>query len=358
MRAQPTLDRTAVVLRLAAVALLLVCTALVGGPASAEEGDVTWGVRTAANDQGEVRQNYAYEVDPGASITDAIVVTNHGAAELVLSVYAADGFSTDAGELDVLTAEHDSTGVGAWLTPAVSRLTVPGGASVEVPFTLVVPQDATPGDHVGAVVTSLADPDRAEGISVDRRLGIRVVARVAGDLRPGMVVEDTALTYAGSANPFAAGSATLTWTVVNAGNTRLSGEQYVTVAGPFGWFRRDVAVDGLPELLPGESRTVRVAVPGVLPVFRLTGTATVEPTSPVGDAAAAGLAAQQVRVTATAVPWSQLVVLALVVGAGVGTVLAVRRSRRRRAAREEARVAEAVSRALHDRDAGPAHVSG
>lgn len=353
MRARPTLDRTAVVLRLAAVVLLMAGAVLVGSPASAEDGDVTWGVRTAADDQGEVRQNYAYEVDPGASITDAMVVTNHGDAELVLSVYAADGFSTEAGELDVQTAEHDSTGVGAWLTPAVSRLTVPAGASVEVPFTLVVPQDATPGDHVGAVVTSLADSDRAEGISVDRRLGIRVVARVAGGLRPGMTVQDAALTYAGSANPFAAGSATLTWTVVNAGNTRLSGEQYVTVAGPFGWFRRDVAVDGLPELLPGESRAVRVSVPGVLPLFRLTGTVTVEPTSPVGDDAAAGLAARQARVTATAVPWSQLAVLALVAGAAAGTVLAVRRGRRRRAAHEDARVAEAVSRALRDRDAVP-----
>ena len=41
-----------------------------------------------------------------------MVVANHGAAAH-LAVYAADGFTTDAGQLDLVTKDEKSTGVGA-----------------------------------------------------------------------------------------------------------------------------------------------------------------------------------------------------------------------------------------------------
>ena len=44
-----------------------------------------------------------------------MVVANRGPAPLTLSVYAADGFTTDAGQLDLLTRDKKSIAIGAWV---------------------------------------------------------------------------------------------------------------------------------------------------------------------------------------------------------------------------------------------------
>ena len=59
----------------------------------AEEGDVTWTVRTASNSLGADRSSYGYAINPGGTVTDAMVVANRGSTALTLTVYAADGFT-------------------------------------------------------------------------------------------------------------------------------------------------------------------------------------------------------------------------------------------------------------------------
>ncbi len=336
-------------------ALLLALALGVAGAGHAAAGtverpDVTWGVRTASGDRGADRQNYAYTVAPGERVADAIVVTNHDDRPLELDLYAADGFTTDAGQLDVLPRASASTGVGAWVELATDRVTLDPGASLEVDFAVTVPADAEPGDHAGAVVTSLTVPEGEAGVSVDRRLGIRLHLRVSGDLRPVLAVEDLRLSHTGGANPFAPGAATVTYTVRNTGNARLSAGQDVTVSGPFGLGRVQAAdLAAVPEILPGETWTVRAPVDGVWPLLRLTATAALTPTLPTGAADAPAVPAVRASAGTWAVPWALLVVL---VGIAGGVVLA-RRLRARRRHAEDARVQEAVARALQDRDAAP-----
>ncbi len=38
---------------------------------------------------------------------------------------------------------------------------------MQVPFTVEVPENATPGDYAGGIVTSLVEPDATQGINVD-----------------------------------------------------------------------------------------------------------------------------------------------------------------------------------------------
>ncbi|WP_435192906.1 hypothetical protein [Streptomyces sp. NRRL F-5630] len=63
----------------------------------------------------------------------------------------------------------------------------PSGTA-EIPFTVTAPGRATPGDYVGGLLTSLKQPDDAEGINGDRRLGIKVRLRVSGALEPALAV--------------------------------------------------------------------------------------------------------------------------------------------------------------------------
>ncbi|MGD8194391.1 WxL protein peptidoglycan domain-containing protein [Herbiconiux sp. P18] len=329
------------------------------GIAHAADGDADWAVRTATNDQGSDRTSYSYALDPGTSVEDTLVVVNHGAEALDLGVYAADGYTTDSGQFDVVVGGAESTAVGAWLHSANPTVHLEPGATADLPFTLTVPENATPGDYAGAIVTSLAQTDDAQGINVDRRLGIKVSLRIGGDLTPGLAVENMHVDYDGGWLPFVAGDATVGYTLHNTGNAVITAEQAAGVSGPFGWFQADAeAIPAAPQLLPGESWTVSVPVSGVPPLFLLTATATVAPVVLDASGSTTSLDPVSAEATGWAVPWT-LVITGLVVLALVAAAIVLRRrGRAARAAREDARVKQAVEKALATAGAGSGATSG
>lgn len=326
---QPPTPRTSTAPRAllrSAAGLLVAMLGVVGagiGPAAAAD-DVPWTVKTAANSFGAERPNYRYTVNPGGEVDDALVVANRGTTPLRLAVYGADGFTTEAGTLDLVTKDTKSTGVGAWVDPGRTGVTIPAGESVEVPFTLTVPDNATPGDHMGGIVTSLTQADQA-GTAVERRLAIRIRLRVAGALTPKLSVEHLKTEYSGTANPLGKGDATLSYTIRNTGNVILSARQVASVSGPFGGFRVSAApIADSPELLPGDRWQVSVPVHDVAPSLRLA--AMVKLTPLVTDAS--GSVAPLAGTTTTAHGWAISWILLLLVAALIGlAVLAVRRVR-------------------------------
>ncbi|MGW1047369.1 WxL protein peptidoglycan domain-containing protein [Streptomyces sp. NPDC002547] len=337
--------------RTAVLALLVACaiTGLSVGPARAADGDVTWTVRTAANGYGDDRSSYSYNVNPGGQIKDAMVVANHSNTPLRLALYAADGFTTDTGRLDLLTKDKKSVGIGAWVHADRDSVVIKPGKTVQIPFTVAVPAHATPGDHVGGILTSLKQSDDAAGINVDRRLGIRVKLRVSGVLKPKLTIENLHVDYSGSPNPFAKGEATVTYTIHNTGNATLSARQELSVTGPFGWLRTNAGGPAaLPELLPGESWKVKLPVHDVAPAVNLTANATLTPL--LTDASGSTTPLKPVEATAHgwAIPWTLLLLLVVLVAATVGGLLLARRTRTRRKLREDARVRSAVEQALRE----------
>src|SRR5690606_22665802 len=260
---------------------------------------------------------------------------------------AAAGYPPPTGRLDVLPRDTASSAVGTWLVPGVRSLRLAPGESADVPFTLRVPADATPGDHAGAVLTSRTVTARKAGLDYEARSGIRVHVRVAGDLAPRLTVTDARVDYHDTPNPLGLGDATVTYTVRNEGNVRLAARQQVSVSGPFGWFRADGAAADVPELLPGESWPVSVRVDGVVPLVRLGADAVLTGVPPAVDGATPGVAPAEAHASGWAVPWALLAAVAML----VLVMVLLDRRRRSRAAREAARVQEAVERALAERDA-------
>ncbi|MFT4259866.1 DUF916 domain-containing protein [Microbacterium sp.] len=335
--------RTGVTAALVAVAALLVAPA-----ATAAEDDVTWTVRTESNRLGADRAGYEYTLSPGETIADGIVVTNRGAEPVDLAVYAADGFTTEDGGFDLLPAGEASAKLGTWVTVSDGgSVSVAPGASVTVPFTIAVPQNATPGDYGAGVVTSLAVPGQnADGVSVDRRLGIRMSVRVDGELTPALAVGGVSVDWGGGLNLFS-GDVDVAFTMKNTGNTTIGSVAGVTVAGPFGMLATDAAdVAEAPELLPGETWTQRVTVPGFAALVLLTATATVIPASTDAAGTTASLAPVVASGTGWAVPWLLLALVVLVVAAIVFIPRMLRVRAAARQEREDARVEEAVAAAL------------
>jgi hypothetical protein len=336
---------------LCAAALVALAVALPAASAAAADDstDVNWTVRTESNDFGSDRTNYGYTIDPGGTVTDGIVVANHGQEPVDLKVYAADGFTSDDGALSLVVAGEESKAVGAWITPGQETLTLGPGETASIPFTVSIPDNATPGDYAGGIVTSLTVPDADTGVNVDRRLGIRVNLRVGGDLAPALAVENLSVSWNGGLNPLAGGDATVTYTLHNTGNAAISADPASTVGGVFGLLAVDAPhADAAPELLPGESLTQTVVVPNVPPLFALLASTTATPV--VTDAAGSRSPIAEVTASAVglAVPWTLLVIVALI---AVALVLVLRRRGRNKAEaqqREDARVSEAVAQALEE----------
>ena len=150
-------SRRALLPMLLGLALALAAPATVTHAAAAVESEtmVSWSVRPADTAQGRDRPNFAYELNPGGTLGDALFVTNRSAEPIVLDVYAADGFLTPDGSLDILAGGEESTELGSWVDIDANQLTLASGESAEVPFSVAVPPETPPGDYAAGVVASM-----------------------------------------------------------------------------------------------------------------------------------------------------------------------------------------------------------
>lgn len=315
------------ILRRGGVAVVLAAALLAGAsvpaPAMAADDGTSWEVDTVDGSLGSGRQNYDFAVEPGDRLEDALMVVNNGATPIILALYAADAFTTDTGLLDLRTRDHAPTGVGGWLQLDRDRISLQPGETVDVPFTLTVPADASPGSHMGGIVTTPASTSSVT--EPERRVAIRIHVRVGKGFRPSLSVEDLSVDYSG--DPFGTGGAIVTYTIRNTGDTMLAAEQAVVVAGPFDAFRVTAdPVDDAPRLLPDETWRVSVSVRGVAPAGLLAATVTLVPlyTDPAGSTGP--LATVEHTGHGWAIPWLPAMLI-LSLGALVAVVFARKRRR-------------------------------
>lgn len=311
-----------------------------GEPAPPSGGDVpsvnSWalsptGVTPGQPENPGSRPYLSYDMAPGATINDSVSVFNYGNVQLTFKVYATDAFNDTSGAFDLLPGDKPPADVGTWVTLPQRELTVPARSRIDLPITVSVPPDASPGDHSGAILAA----SQVEGtgpngkiVNVDRRAGSRLYLRVAGPLDPRIVVDRVKSTYHWALNPLA-GSLDVTYTLRNAGNIRLPAHQRLAVKAPFGLELDQRAPADVPELLPGNSVTLRAHFSDVPAAFRDSTTVSVTPVPPAGATSDLRLVAAA-RVGATwAIPWSVLAFVALVL------IVVWLYRRRRRAARGE-----------------------
>jgi uncharacterized membrane protein len=261
---------------------------------------------------------------PGERLTDYVGISNLGTTPLTFTVYGTDAYTTDDGSFALLPAAQKPGDVGSWIALGAGRYTVAPNTRLDVPFSITVPAGATPGDHAGGVVASIAAGQTdASGrtVLVDRRVAARVYLTVAGAVAPALTIESVRMEYTQSANPADGGAMTVRYLVRNTGNLRLGGAGSIRVTGPFGWELARTGAMPLPELLPGGSVTVTERILGVQPTVRLAARVSVVPAS--FDRRLPG-------VTRTTAVWAWPWILVALIGVAV-LCLVFRRIRRRRA---------------------------
>lgn len=283
---------------------------------------ITWGIQPSTAHGPTGKAAFVYDnITPGSRIRSYVAVTNYSKVPVTFVVYAEDAVNTTTGGFDVLRQGQKSTGVGAWITLARSTITVPAGTNDNIPFTLQIPTNATPGDHYGGIVaqvTTGTTNTKGDKFLVNRRVGARVYLRVVGHLHPSLTIENLSLGYGGTVNPVGSGTVTVTYVVKNTGNMALAASQLVTVTSLFGTLA-STTPRPIVNLVPGQSQDVKVTLDGVPPAGPIRANVALVPTVPRGTTTLPNpkleppLAAIRRSAGTWAWPWSQLVLLVLFV---------------------------------------------
>ena len=303
-----------------ALAVLLAVTLLITGPAGAADNG-QFSVFPTAGEGANQRSFFVYNLDPGGSLKDSVTVTNNTDAPITFLLYASDIQSNVDGAFALGNPDDPTSDVGSWVELPTDRLTVPAQTAANIPFSLNVPTDATPGDHAGGIV-ALNEAIRAgdEGGDADSNVnvagrdgvGARIYLRVKGPVEAGLAVSSVSLSTSSSTGfrfgvP-AAGS--VSYRIVNIGNVRVSPMATAKVEGLFGLGEQTLEPRALPELLPGAAVEITESVESLPPVGLLTASVDVTGTTQGdGDVTASG------DDVALAMPWFLLLVVVLVLAA-------------------------------------------
>lgn len=320
-------------LRRIAAALLAVSFAavvlVIGVPVPpAQADDSTNGISGAPSDGTVVddRSRFSYQVDPGQHLDDFYLVRNTGTTPQSMKLFATDAFNTAKGEFGLLDTKSTPKDAGSWVSFASGQQSIvvpfaPGESKV-VSFRLTVPANASPGDHAGGIVISVATPQG--NIVVDRRVATRLYVRVKGELRAGLTIGSVAATYRPTLNPFS-GTTELKFTVRNNGNVALGANLVARVETYLGIGASELVRASVAEMLPGSTRIVSVAVPGIPQIGYLNPHLSLVPTVDVDALSTGPLRTTQRDVNMFVMPWWLLILIAF--ASAIWAIIVFRRKR-------------------------------
>ena len=229
------------------------------------DGEASFGIRPtrAYEDRPESFAYFSRVLEPGAVVNDEALVTNDGSAPLILKLYAVDAITAINGGTTFATQGQDVTGVARWLSLTTSEVVLAPAEQRLVPFTITVPADAAPGEHVaGLVLEALPSGTGPAGkageaqfnLEVIRRVGVAVLIEVPGASEAGLTLTDIGLHEQDEHG------ATFIVDVENTGTVSVRGEGALVISDLAGAELASVPVT-VDTVLPGQTTSVYVRHP-------------------------------------------------------------------------------------------------
>jgi hypothetical protein len=244
------------------LALAIASLVIIGGAGIvlAGDGHISFGIRptTANPSRPETFAYFSYQlVAPGAVISDAALVMNSGDVPVTLKLFAADGITAGNGGTAFARQGQKISGVAGWLSLAVTEISLEPGKDMVVPFTINVPADASPGQHVAGLVVE-APPSGAGGgqftASVIQQSAVAVVIDVTGPHVAGLEVTSASLRQQGDQG------ATFVIGVHNTGNIFIKAQGSLSIADLQGKELASIPLK-MDTVLPGDTTTFQVTYP-------------------------------------------------------------------------------------------------
>ena len=299
--------------------------------ASTDPNVLTFGVQASSRTKPDSRPHFDYSAVQNATVVDYLAVSNYSGKQLALHIYPADAYTNTDGGFDLVKSSADSRDIGRWVKLPNSSITLAPRTRAILPFRLVVPANASPGDHTGGIVASVSTTSRdAKGdvVTVQHRLAERIYLRVPGALRPSLDVEQLVAGYSGRLNPLGRGSAHVQYRITNTGNVRLGAKVSAKVRNLVG-SQPAGAKSTVAEILPGNYVLLQGNAKHVVPLIRASAQVAVDPVLINASDSASVQRAEGSKGFWT-MPWVLLVCAALI-------GLFIRQARRRAAARSRTR---------------------
>lgn len=133
---------------------------------------------------------------PGQTVQGHFLITNTQATGVTMSVYAADGLTGATTGVVYSDAGDDITGAGGWVSADRTVASVGARSEQLVNFTVRVPANAVPGDHVAGVVLEQRRPGSTStgAISQVVRNVVPIMVEVPGAAAPQIDVRSAAIT--------------------------------------------------------------------------------------------------------------------------------------------------------------------
>lgn len=200
---------------------------------------------------------FVLDIAPGQSHSDAVLVSNTASVPADVLVDAVDGVTGVTSGAVYANRADSAHGAGAWITAAVSSITVAAAGRSTVAFTVRVPAGTAPGDHLAGLAFENAHPSTSQG-----RLAVTTVTRsVIGILVrvPGPTSFHLHLDRAQIQQQPGGGGQSVVVTLGNDGSALGKPTLAVTVVGPSGY--RRFLYHQLDTILPGDTIPYPVALP-------------------------------------------------------------------------------------------------
>ena len=182
---------------------------------------------------------FTHHLEPGDEVIDEALVINDGDLPIHLQIYVAEAMTAINGGTAFGHRNYNSNGVAGWVSIDVGEVPLQPGETQIVPFTITVPTDASPGDHVaGLLVEQAPTGNETDGgataeepqfaVQVVQRVGVAVVIDVPGDRVAQLAITDLRL------GQQLDGGAVFEVAVHSTGNVMVNGHGTLTVTDPQG----------------------------------------------------------------------------------------------------------------------------
>lgn len=176
--------------------------------------------------------------DPGKTVKTTINLRDVSSSSLVVTNEINDFTAAGLDGTPKIMFDDETAGpysLRAWISPVPQLLLKPREVK-ELPITITVPEDASPGAHYGVIRFTGTPPDLdSTGVSLSASLGALVLLKVNGDIKEGLSLTQFSVSHKGKPGPvFESTPLQFSQQIKNTGNMFEAPTGYVTIKNMFG----------------------------------------------------------------------------------------------------------------------------
>ncbi|MEI7498351.1 MAG: LysM domain-containing protein [Candidatus Falkowbacteria bacterium] len=134
---------------------------------------------------------FVHTVTPGEEVKEGVKIINNSGVKKSILVYATDSEVASGGNFTCAQKADQKVEAGDWIKLDKSVVTLESTESEIIPFKILVPKNASVGEHNACIVIqeNKNTPDKTEGgIQISFRTGLRVALLVPGEIKRNLEI--------------------------------------------------------------------------------------------------------------------------------------------------------------------------